>query len=75
MTISAQIERVIANWRDTVGSKPAKTQSVITRLTHLRGVEPPAGSNVNDAQSYYDLECRVFENNGGALKMFGRIAA
>jgi hypothetical protein len=73
MQAAATIEQFIANWRDTGGSELANTQSFINGLTQLLGVDPPAGSKVNDAHNDYVFERRVFQNNGDGSQSFGRI--
>lgn len=73
MHATATIEQYIANWRDTGGSELANTQSFINGLTQLLGVDPPAGSKVNDAHNDYVFERRVFQSNGDGSQSFGRI--
>lgn len=53
----AEIDKFIADWRDTGGSELANTQSFINGLCHLLGVEAPSGSRTDDAHNDY-----VFEN-------------
>lgn len=69
----ADIEKFIADWRDTGGSELANTQSFINGLCHLLGVDPPAGSRVDDAQNDYVFERRVFQDNGDGTQSFGRV--
>ena len=67
------VERFIAEWRDTGGSELANTQSFINGLCRLIGVEPPRGSRTDDAQNDYVFERRVFQENGDGTRDFGRI--
>ena len=67
------VERFIAQWRDTGGSELANTQSFINGLCRLIGVEPPRGSRTDDAQNDYVFERRVFQDNGDGTVSFGRI--
>lgn len=70
---SEDVERFIADWRDTGGSELANTQSFINGLCRLLDVEPPAGSRVDDAHNDYVFERRVFQDNGDGTQSFGRI--
>ena len=47
----ADIDKFIADWRDTGGSELANTQSFINGLCYLLGVDAPAGSRTDDAHS------------------------
>ena len=67
------VERFIAQWRDTGGSELANTQSFINGLCQLIGVEPPHGSRTDDSQNDYVFERRVFQDNGDGSVSFGRI--
>lgn len=69
----AEIDKFIAQWRDTGGSELANTQSFINGLCHLLGLEPPAGSRTDDAHNDYVFERRVFQDNGDGTQSFGRI--
>jgi len=70
----ADVERFVAQWRDTGGSELANTQSFINGLCRLIGVQPPDGSRTDDAQNDYVFERRVFQDNGdGTPPSFGRI--
>ncbi|MEX6724744.1 class I SAM-dependent DNA methyltransferase [Parapedomonas caeni] len=73
MGAADDIEQFIADWRDTGGSELANTQSFINGLCRLLGVEPPAGSRVNDSHNDYVFERRVFQDNGDGTRSFGRI--
>ena len=68
-----EVDRFIAEWRDTGGSELANTQSFINGLCRLIGVEPPRGSRTDDAQNDYVFERRVFQDNGDGTVSFGRI--
>jgi hypothetical protein len=67
------VERFIAQWRDTGGSELANTQSFINGLCQLIGIEPPHGSRTDDSQNDYVFERRVFQDNGDGSVSFGRI--
>ncbi|URD60704.1 class I SAM-dependent DNA methyltransferase [Sphingomonas sp. KRR8] len=67
------VERFIAAWRDTGGSELANTQSFISGLCGLLGVEPPLGSRTDDQHNDYVFERRVFQDNGDGSTSFGRI--
>lgn len=69
----AEIEKFIADWRDTGGSELANTQSFINGLCHLLGVDAPVGSRTDDAYNDYVFERRVFQDNGDGTQSFGRI--
>jgi hypothetical protein len=69
----AEIDKFIADWRDTGGSELANTQSFINGLCHLLGVEAPSGSRTDDAHNDYVFERRVFQDNGDGTESFGRI--
>ena len=69
----AEIDKFIADWRDTGGSELANTQSFINGLCHLLGVEAPAGSRTDDVHNHYVFERRVFQDNGDGTQSFGRI--
>ena len=73
MTSTAEIDKFIADWRDTGGSELANTQSFINGLSHLLGIDPPAGSRSDDAHNDYVFERRVFQDNGDGTTSFGRI--
>src|SRR3546814_7448535 len=60
-------------WRKTGGSELANTQSFISGLFNLLGLEPPAGSRTDDAHNDYVFERRVFQDNGDGTQSFGRI--
>ncbi|WP_324750095.1 DNA methyltransferase [Sphingomonas sp. LY54] len=70
---TSDVERFIAQWRDTGGSELANTQSFINGLCGLIGVEAPHGSRTDDAQNDYVFERRVFQDNGDGTVSFGRI--
>lgn len=67
------VERFIAQWRDTGGSDPANTQNFINGLCQLIGVDPPHGSRTDDSLNDYVFERRVFQDNGDGSVSFGRI--
>jgi len=69
----AEIEKFIADWRDTGGSELANTQSFINGLCRLLGVDEPTGSRTDDAHNDYVFERRVFQDNGDGTQSFGRI--
>ena len=69
----AEIEKFIADWRDTGGSELANTQSFINGLCHLLGVDAPTGSRTDDVHNDYVFERRVFQDNGDGTQSFGRI--
>lgn len=69
----AEIDKFIADWRDTGGSELANTQSFINGLCHLLGVDAPSGSRTDDAHNDYVFERRVFQDNGDGTESFGRI--
>ena len=69
----ADIEKFIADWRDTGGSELANTQSFIKGLCQLLGVDAPAGSRTDDVHNDYVFERRVFQDNGDGTQSFGRI--
>lgn len=69
----ADVERFIAQWRDTGGSELANTQSFINGLCGLIGVDPPDGSRIDDSDNDYVFERRVFQDNGDGTASFGRI--
>ena len=69
----AEIDKFIAQWRDTGGSELANTQSFINGLCHLLGLGAPDGSKVNDSHNDYVFERRVFQDNGDGTQSFGRI--
>jgi len=70
---AAEIEKFIADWRDTGGSELANTQSFINGLCHLLDIEAPAGSRTDDTYNDYVFERRVFQDNGDGTQSFGRI--
>lgn len=70
---SSEIDRFIAQWRDTGGSELANTQSFINGLCALIGVPAPDGSRTDDAHNDYVFERRVFQDNGDGTQSFGRI--
>lgn len=57
-----ETEKFIAQWRDTGGSELANTQSFLSGLCRLIGVEPPHGSRADDARNDYVFERRVFQD-------------
>lgn len=67
------IEKFIADWRDTGGSELANTQSFINELCRLLDVDPPVGSRADDVRNDYVFERRVFQDNGDGTQSFGRI--
>jgi hypothetical protein len=76
MTATAdQIESFIAEWAITGGSELANTQSFVNGLATLIGVDPPKGSQTDDAQNDYVFERRVFQDNGDGTTSFGRLDA
>lgn len=70
---SIDIEKFIADWRDTGGSELANTQSFINGLCQLLGVDAPAGSRTDDTRNDYVFERRVFQDNGDGTTSFGRV--
>jgi hypothetical protein len=70
-----QIESFIAEWAITGGSELANTQSFVNGLATLIGVDPPKGSQTDDAQNDYVFERRVFQDNGDGTTSFGRLDA
>jgi hypothetical protein len=70
-----QIETFIADWIITGGSELANTQSFVNGLAALIGVDPPKGSQPDDAQNDYVFERRVFQDNGDGTTSFGRLDA
>ena len=70
-----QIEFFIADWVVTGGSELANTQSFVNGLAALIGVDPPKGSQPDDAQNDYVFERRVFQDNGDGTTSFGRLDA
>ncbi len=70
-----QIESFIADWAVTGGSELANTQSFINGLAAIIGVDPPKGSQPDDAQNDYVFERRVFQDNGDGTTSFGRLDA
>ncbi len=76
MTATAdQIESFIADWAVTGGSELANTQSFINGFAAIIGVDPPKGSQPDDAQNDYVFERRVFQDNGDGTTSFGRLDA
>ncbi len=75
MTTAAQIEQFISDWVVTGGSELANTQSFVNGLASLIGVDPPKGSQPDDAQNDYVFERRVFQDNGDGTTSFGRLDA
>lgn len=76
MTVPADpIETFISVWAVTGGSELANTQSFVNGLATLIGVEPPNGSQRDDAQNDYVFERRVFQDNGNGTTSFGRLDA
>ena len=73
MRDAGEIDKFIADWRDTGGSELANTQSFINGLGHLLGVDAPVGSRTDDAHNDYVFERRVFQDNGDGTTSFGRI--
>lgn len=69
----AEIEKFIADWRDTGGSELANTQSFINGLCCILGVDAPTGSRTDDVHNDYVFERRVFQDNGDGTQSFGRI--
>ena len=67
------VEKFIADWRDTGGSELANTQSFINGLCQLLGIDAPAGSRTDDVHNDYVFERRVFQDNGDGTQSFGRI--
>ncbi len=65
----------IADWAATGGSELANTQSFVNGLCALIGVEPPRGSQTDDANNDYVFERRVFQDNGDGTISFGRLDA
>ena len=73
MRETAEIEKFIADWRDTGGSELANTQSFINGLCRILGVDAPTGSRSDDLHNDYVFERRVFQDNGDGTQSFGRI--
>jgi hypothetical protein len=70
-----KLESFIADWAITGGSELANTQSFVNGLAALIGVDPPKGSQTDDAQNDYVFERRVFQDNGDGTTSFGRLDA
>jgi hypothetical protein len=70
-----KLESFIADWAITGGSELANTQSFVNGLAALIGVDPPKGSQSDDAQNDYVFERRVFQDNGDGTTSFGRLDA
>jgi len=70
-----QIDSFITDWAVTGGSELANTQSFVNGLATLIGVDPPNGSQSDDAQNDYVFERRVFQDNGDGTTSFGRLDA
>src|SRR5579863_955027 len=73
MRSPADIDAFIAHWSQTGGSELANTQSFINELSHVLGVDAPAGSRTHDIHNDYVFERRVFQDNGDGTQSFGRI--
>lgn len=73
MTSPADIDAFISEWRGTGGSGLANTQSFISGLARLLGVDPPRGARADDTANDYVFERRVFQDNGDGTESFGRI--
>ena len=69
------IETFIADWTVTGGSELANTQSFVSGLAALIGVDPPKGSRTDDAHNDYVFERRVFQKEADGTESFGRIDA
>ena len=75
MSDSDRINSFIADWAVTGGSELANTQSFVNGLCALIGVDPPRGSQTDDANNDYVFERRVFQDNGDGTISFGRLDA
>lgn len=75
MSDSDRISAFIADWAVTGGSELANTQSFVNGLCALIGVDPPRGSQTDDANNDYVFERRVFQDNGDGTISFGRLDA
>jgi hypothetical protein len=72
---ATNIETFIADWIVTGGSELANTQSFMSGLAALIGVDPPKGSRTDDAHNDYVFERRVFQKEADGTESFGRIDA
>lgn len=68
-----EIETFISEWAVTGGSELANTQSFVSGLCRLLGVDAPKGSKSNDTHNDYVFERGVFQDNGDGSKSFGRL--
>ena len=67
----ADIDKFIADWRDSGGSELANTQSFIDGLCRLLGVGALVGSSTEDAHNDYVLERRMFQDKGEGTQSCG----
>jgi hypothetical protein len=65
----------IVEWALTGGSELANTQSFVSGLCSLIGVDPPKGSRTDDTHNDYVFERRVFQKEADGTESFGRIDA
>ena len=72
---NADVDRFIAQWKETGGSELANTQSFVNGLCGLLRTEPPNGSRTDDKLNNYVFERSVFQQNGDGTESFGRIDA
>jgi hypothetical protein len=70
-----QIESFISDWIVTGGSELANTQSFVNGLAALIGVDPPKGSQRDNAKNDYVFERTVHQDNGDGTTSFGRLDA
>ena len=71
MPNNEHIDAFIADWAATGGSELANTQSFVNGLCALIGVDPPRGSQTDDAANDYVFERRVWQDNGDGTTSFG----
>jgi hypothetical protein len=70
-----KLESFITEWALTGGSELANTQSFVSGLCALIGVDPPKGSRTDDTHNDYVFERRVFQKEADGTESFGRIDA
>ena len=64
----ADIDKFIADWRDTGGSELANTQSFINGLCRLLGVGALMGSSTEDAHNDFSSNAACFRTKARALR-------
>lgn len=70
----SDVEHLIADWCDTVGSEPANDQSFINDLWRLLGIATRRGSRPDDAQIDHVFERRVCRAPFATMLDFGEAA-